>query len=169
MFDFKEQRLHTPLHWPALDMVTHHAPAFQRVGRFMLTGALSGLVQMCLLDVFLDARWPSIPASFIAAFAGAQLNFVLSTLITWPDRPAAILWRRWLLYLGSVSGTMVLNVVAFGLLHLVFPLMVASASAIVLTGMANFFLADKLVFRKRRIRAPQRTGSNERVWRRAHP
>jgi putative flippase GtrA len=163
MFSFKEQQLEIPWHRPAGEVPAH--PAIQRMGRFMLTGALSGVVQMCLLDIFFDARWPAIPASFIAAFAGAQLNFVLSTLITWSDRPAAVLWRRWLLYLGSVSGTMVLNVLIFSLLHLICPEDVAAASAIVLTGIANFLLADKVVFRQRLIQIKGISGSSNRPWR----
>jgi hypothetical protein len=72
---------------------------------------------------------------------------VLSTLITWSDRPAPVLWRRWLLYLGSVSGTMVLNVLLFTLLHLICPEDVAAASAIAIIGVANFLLGNNLVFR----------------------
>jgi putative flippase GtrA len=146
MLYIKEHQLRAPFHGPSFHVPA--PPSAHRVLQFMGTGALAGLVQMCLLSFFLDAKWEALPAGFLAAFLGAQLNFVLSTLITWHDRPAEVLWRRWLLYLGSVSGTMVLNVLVFSMLHLISPVIVASASAIALTGIANFMLGDNLIFRQ---------------------
>lgn len=124
-----------------------------RLPRFMLTGGLSGLLQVCLLAVLTHYGWSPVPASATAALLGAQLNFALSSLITWRDRPADVLWRRWLLYHGSIAGTMVLSVIVFALLRTTAPDAVAAAGGIAAGGMANFLLGDQLVFRARPLRA----------------
>jgi putative flippase GtrA len=120
-----------------------------RLLHFMFTGGLAGLLQIYLLMVFTHYGWPPVAASATAALLGAQLNFMLSSLITWRDRPAEVLWRRWLLYQGSIVGTMALSVLVFSLLHTIYPAVMASAGGILAGGIANFILGNHLVFRKR--------------------
>jgi S1-C subfamily serine protease/putative flippase GtrA len=138
-----------PARTAALPAPAHRSrlPAAGRLLRFMLTGGLAGLLQIALLTIFADQGWSSLPAIIVAALLGAQLNFVLSSLITWRDRPGAALWQRWLLYHGSIAGTMALNVIVVTLLRACVPTVAASAAGILAGGIGNFLLGDHLVFR----------------------
>lgn len=115
--------------------------------QFMLTGCLAGLLQICVMEALTGRGWPSLAANIVAALCGAQLNFALSSVFTWRDRVPASVWRRWLLYHGTIAGTMLLSMVSFGILSTVVPDEAASAAGIALGGVANFFLGDRLVFR----------------------
>ena len=115
--------------------------------QFMLTGGLAGLLQICVMEALTGHGWPSIPANILAALCGAQLNFVLSSVFTWRDRVPTSVWRRWLLYHGTIAGTMLFSTITFIILSTMVPDEVASAAGIALGGIANFFLGDLLVFR----------------------
>ena len=118
--------------------------------RFMCTGGLAGVLQIVMLEVLTGHGWPSVTANVAAALCGAQLNFVLSSVFTWPDRVPVSIWRRWLLYHGTIAGTMLLSTVAFTILSTTLPDEAASAVGIALGGIANYVLGDRLVFRMRR-------------------
>src|SRR5579872_4505264 len=75
-----------------------------RVARFALTGGLAGFAQLVLLTIFTDHGWHAVAANAVAFLLAAQLNFVLSTFFTWPDRQGTLsIKRRWLMFHGSIA------------------------------------------------------------------
>ena len=91
-------------------------------------------------------------ANAIAFLVAAQVNFLLSQAFTWADRPtdAALgesVGRRWARFHLAIAGTAVLNMLVFAVARLVAPSLVASAAGIGAAALANFLLADRVVFR----------------------
>lgn len=123
-------------------------PVAARPLRFALTGGLAGLVQLGLLAALADHGWRPWIANLAAFLLAAQLNFALSTLYTWRDRRGTdVLWRRWLLFHGSISGMAVLNIAVYTVARTVLPYLLASAAGIAVAAVGNFLLGDRLVFR----------------------
>jgi putative flippase GtrA len=118
--------------------------------RFALTGGLAGLLQLGLLEALTAHGWHSLAANPAAFLLAAQVNFALSTLFTWRDRHGTHrLWRRWLLFHGSIFGMAVLNIVVFAAARLHVPDLAAAALGIIAAAIGNFLLGDRLVFRGR--------------------
>jgi putative flippase GtrA len=101
------------------------------------------------LALFLGLGWSPTPSDAIAVIAATELNFLLSTFITWQDRWASDWWSvRWLLFHGSTGTMMIVNLLVFlGAQHLVQPLF-ASAAGIAIAGTGNFILANRVVFQQ---------------------
>ncbi len=123
--------------------------------RALATGSLSALVQFALLTLLIDARhWHPLPASALALLLGAQVNFVLSYIVTWHDRHSdhrrtGLMLQRWLAYQGATIGTAALNIVVFLAAHDVLPTLAAAAVGNIVAGIVNFALNDRLVFHRR--------------------
>ncbi len=123
--------------------------------RALGTGSLSALVQFALLTLLIDWRhWRPLPASLLALLLGAQVNFVLSYVITWHDRHAdhrqtGLILQRWLAYQGATVGTAALNIVVFLAARDALPTLAAAAAGNIVAGIVNFVLNDRLVFRRR--------------------
>jgi len=123
--------------------------------RALAMGSLSALVQFGLLDILIDARhWHPLPASALALLLGAQVNFVLSYIVTWHDRHSdhrrtGLVLRRWLAYQGATIGTAALNIVVFLAARDVLPTLAAAAVGNIVAGIVNFALNDRLVFHRR--------------------
>jgi len=123
--------------------------------RALGTGSLSALVQFALLDILIDWRhWHPLPASALALLLGAQVNFVLSYLVTWHDRQAdrrrpGLIPQRWLAYQVATIGTAALNIVVFLAARDALPTLAAAAVGNIVAGVVNFVLNDRLVFHRR--------------------
>jgi len=123
--------------------------------RALGTGSLSALVQFALLTLLIDWRhWHPLPASALALLLGAQVNFVLSDVVTWHDRHAdhrrtGLIPRRWLAYQGATIGTAALNIVVFLAARDVLPTLAAAAVGNIVAGIVNLALNDRLVFHRR--------------------
>jgi putative flippase GtrA len=122
--------------------------------RFAGTGGAAALVQLAILDVLIDARWPPIPANLVALLLSTQVNFVLSYLFTWHDRRPAVgtplvVLGRWAAYQGSVTGTAVLNMAIFIIARADLHALLASALGTAVAAVINFVAGDRLVFRRR--------------------
>src|SRR5438876_35527 len=99
--------------------------------RFALTGGLAGLLQLSLLALLTGRGWPTAPANAVAFLLAAQVNFALSSLFTWRDRRrTAPLWRRWLLFHGSIAAMALVNQGVFLAARMALPALVASAAGI---------------------------------------
>ena len=123
-----------------------------RLVRFGLTGGMAGIVQLGLLRLFEAVDAAPVAANALGFLVAAQLNFAISQLFTWADRPLAgapgdSLSRRWLRFHVAIAGTALLNMLVFAVARTVAPDLVASALGIGVAGIANFVLADRLVFR----------------------
>jgi putative flippase GtrA len=118
------------------------------VARFVLVGAASGIVQLALLDLFLRLGWSPIPSDAIAVVAGTEINFLLSTFITWQDRWVSDWWSvRWLLFHASAGTMMIANLLVFLAAHQLVEPLLASGAGIAIAGIGNFILANRVVFR----------------------
>lgn len=145
--------------------------------RFALTGGVAGLSQLALLAVFTGRGWAPGPANVVAFLLAAQLNFLLSSTVTWRDRASGAgrgrdHGRRWLAYHGAIGGMAALNMLVYSMARHVAPVLAASALGIMAAAVGNFVVGDRLVFRSRAAahpsRAPERGGSMPRpgaVWR----
>ncbi len=119
--------------------------------RFAVTGGLAGLTQLALLKLFTDQGLHALPANSAAFLLAAQVNFALSSMFTWRDRGAGqALWRRWLVFHGSIAGMAVVNMAVFAVARTVMPDLAASVTGICAAAVGNFFIGDRLVFRSRR-------------------
>jgi putative flippase GtrA len=126
-----------------------------RIARFALTGGLAAIAQLVLLTIFTDYGWHAIGANAVAFLLAAQLNFVLSTFFTWPDRQGTLsIKRRWLLFHGSIAAMAVLNMAVFAAMRLLMPDLAASAAGIGAAAIGNFLIGDRLVFRSPAGRPP---------------
>jgi putative flippase GtrA len=125
-------------------------PTGLRPLRFALTGGLAAVLQLALLRG-LEAlgTWP-ILANGLGFLVATQANFLLSHIFTWADRPPDALGdtlpRRWARYHAAIGGTAILNMFVFATARAAAPDLLASALGIAVTGVANFLLADQLVF-----------------------
>jgi putative flippase GtrA len=121
-----------------------------RPARFVITGGLAGLTQLVLLKILIDHGWNGFVANAVAFVLAAQLNFLLSSLFTWRDRfQGRSLGRRWLVFHASIATMAVVNMAIFAVARLALPDLVASAVGICVAAVGNFFLGDRLVFRRR--------------------
>jgi putative flippase GtrA len=146
----------TVVPWPCPAGLRAGAPALcgwllsagARPLRFALTGGGAGLVQLGLLALLTGRGWPVASANAVAFLLAAQVNFVLSTTLTWRDRgTTAPLWRRWLMYHGSIVAMAAVNGLVFLAARTALPPVPASATGIAAAGLGNFLLGDRLVFR----------------------
>ncbi len=99
-----------------------------------------------------------------------QFNFALSTTLTWHDRRgAAPLWRRWLLFHGSIAAMAAVNGLVFLAARGVVAPLPASAAGIAAAALGNFVLSDRIVFHaavrtsRRCVAAPRNPGYSGRV------
>jgi putative flippase GtrA len=121
-----------------------------RPARFVITGGLAGLTQLALLKILIDHGWNGLIANAVAFLLAAQLNFALSSLFTWRDRfQGQAIGRRWLVFHASIATMAVVNMAVFAATRTVLPDLVASALGICAAAVGNFFIGDRLVFRRR--------------------
>jgi putative flippase GtrA len=125
-----------------------------RLVRFAITGGSAGLIQLGLLRLLEGLGVTPILANALGFLFAAQANFLLSQTFTWADRPpddalGEGLGQRWLRFHLAIAGTAVLNLAIFAVASAVLPDLVASALGIGVAGIANYLLADRLVFRRR--------------------
>src|SRR5689334_103210 len=75
--------------------------------------------------------WPAAPANAVAFLLAAQVNFALSATFTWRDRQGASpLWRRWLVFHGSIATMAVVNQLVFLAARTALPALAAAAAGI---------------------------------------
>lgn len=123
---------------------------FQRVLTFSLVGLVCFAAQYSVAWSMARAgvSWPI--GNALAFFLSAQLNFVLSSVFTWPDRGARR-WtvRRWVSYNGTVLVALAVNTAVFTAIYPLAGSLAASAAGVVAGAGANFLICNYLVFRAR--------------------
>lgn len=118
--------------------------------RFAGTGGAAGTVQLSLLTLFTHEAWRPIEANIVAFLLAAQVNFLLSVTFTWRDRGAGdTLFRRWMLFHGSIALMALVNIAVFAAARPFLPVTLASLAGIAAGAVGNFILGDRLVFRQR--------------------
>ncbi len=118
--------------------------------RFAFSGGVAAVVQLVLLALLTRHGWDELLANVAAFLVSAQVNFALNYTFTWRGRTGRhALWRRWLMFHGSIAGTGLLNILIFAAARHVLPALVASALGIGIASIGNFVVGDRLVFRGR--------------------
>lgn len=116
--------------------------------RFAGTGLAAGALQLALLAGMTRDGWSAAPANLVAFLLAAQLNFALSSVLTWRDRATAgSLLRHWLLFHGSIAGMALLNMLIFTMARSVVSTLPAAALGIATAALGNYIAGDRLVFR----------------------
>lgn len=137
--------------WQGITIPAEVRPKIERFARFAVVGISSAVVQLTLLDGLVDIGWKAFLANALAFLVGSQVNFALSTRITWADRRAGDVhetMRRWMRFMGSIAGTAVINLGLFIVLLHWLPTLLASALATTLVAMINYTLGSIFIFKK---------------------
>jgi putative flippase GtrA len=130
--------------------------------RFAITGGFAGLLQLGLLAALARHGWEPWVANLTAFLLAAQVNFALSTVFTWRDRATTDgLYRRWLVFHGTISSMAVLNIGVYAIARTALPYLPSAAAGIAVAALGNFLLGDRLVFRARRAAPGDAGGTHE--------
>jgi putative flippase GtrA len=116
--------------------------------RFAGTGVTAGGLQLILLATLTAHGWDTFLANLTAFLVAAQFNFLMSSVVTWRDRaPTGSLWRRWILFHGSIAVMAALNMVVFLAARHLVPALFASVLGIAAGACGNYVAGDRLIFR----------------------
>lgn len=126
---------------------------------FLAVGAACAVVQLVLLAAFTELAGLGAFSNMLAFLVSGQVNFLLSTLLTWRDREAAS-WRSTGSRLFRFNAVIVVaalanQVIFFGFEKAV-PYLYAGAIALVMTTGAKYVVADRWVFPQVRPLRPKR-------------
>ena len=115
---------------------------------FALVGLLGFVCQLSLLHLLVGAGMPVSLGTAVAVLAAVAHNFVWHRAWTWRDRAAGSTHAQFLRFVGlnglvSLAGNVAITaaLAAAGV-----PVLGANAVAVVVCSLANFVLADRLVF-----------------------
>ena len=119
---------------------------------FVCVGAACFLTQYAALTGLAAAGTYRPVANALGFVISAQLNFALSSRLTWRDRPAAAVrarWARWASYNGTALISLAVNTAVFTIAYHRLGNLPAAALG-VLTGMCvTYLVCDLLIFRDR--------------------
>ncbi len=118
--------------------------------RFAGTGVTAGAIQLVLLTFLSGKGWDTLAANAVAFAIAAQVNFLLSTTVTWRDRalPGSLL-RRWALFHCSIALMAVVNMLTFAVARTAMPIVAASLAGIAMAALGNYLIGDRIVFSRR--------------------
>ena len=135
-----------------------------RLLRFVCVGGVATLTQLGLLALFTAARWEPVRANAVALTLSSQVNFGLSSILTWGDtwdanaavgrlgiwgRPRLVA-TRWSRFMGAILMTTLLNEGLYAIVQrLIVPLVAALLCSICIAAL-NFLIGDRLVFTRSR-------------------
>jgi cellulose synthase/poly-beta-1,6-N-acetylglucosamine synthase-like glycosyltransferase/putative flippase GtrA len=125
---------------------------FSRQLRFVTVGGTCFVFQLAVLFGLIHLGLAGSFADALAFFLSAQLNFTLSSLITWRDRPAANAKRisaRWLAYNGTALLSLGINTAIFVGAHHVVGVLPAAAVGVAGAMAFTYLVCNRLVFRSR--------------------
>lgn len=135
--------------------------------RFFLVGQTATLTQLCVLYALTNLGWLPGVANAVALVLSSQVNFLLSATFTWRDRDALetrqahnratpfIVLGRWARFMSGIAVTTLLNDGLFILLErTALPVLVAALISSGVIAVLNYFMIDRLIFRRQRRNAP---------------
>jgi putative flippase GtrA len=129
---------------------------------FVLVGATCFLVQYCTLTV-IGAAGVNRPLANALGFAlSAQVNFVLSSRLTWRDRSAVsgrALWARLASYNGTALISLGVNTAVFSLVYRQVGDLAAAAIGVISGMCVTYLICDLLIFGERARHASPRRPS----------
>jgi putative flippase GtrA len=122
----------------------------KRILTFATIGVSCFLVQFALLSVLVHLGAYRPAANAVAFAISAQLNFLLSTRITWRDRPSAGrrgTGARWLAYNGTALVSLGCNTAVFVLAYHAIGTTPAAALGVIAGTCLVYLACNLLVFR----------------------
>lgn len=119
---------------------------------FVCVGTVCFLTQYCALTVLATLGVNRPLANALGFLLSAQLNFVLSSRLTWRDRRAGTiktLWARLVGYNGTALISLAVNTAAFSLVYQRVGNLVGAAVGVTCGMCVTYLLCDLLIFRDR--------------------
>jgi putative flippase GtrA len=123
--------------------------------RFNLVGIMGFALQTTTL--WLLMRWADVPvaaAVTIGVLAAVSHNFLWHECFTWPGRPQARRFERWLsfhLSTGLISVVTNVGVTTLVMTMTGLPIVPANAIAVLAASAVNFWINDRVIFRPRSV------------------
>ena len=120
--------------------------------RFGAVGLACSGVQLGLLAGFVQLGVSHNPANLIALGLSTQINFLLSSLIIWPDRPVRAyrvrtILQRLIAFNGISITTLLINESVFALADQFMPYLLAGVCGIAVAAPINYLVEHFLIFR----------------------
>ncbi|MGA7672005.1 MAG: GtrA family protein [Nitrolancea sp.] len=120
--------------------------------RFGAVGLTCSAVQLGLLAVFVHLGVRHDPANLIALALSTQFNFLLSSLIIWPDRPVTrdrvrTITHRLIAFNGISLTTLLINEGVFAVADRFMPYLLAGVCGIAIAAPINYLVEHFLIFR----------------------
>lgn len=124
-----------------------------RLIRFGAVGCICALFQLLVLSLLVRAQFEAHIANTVAFLASTQINFALSSTITWRDRRASarsltLMGRRLLGYNTLALGSLVINQVAFAVALRALPYLGAALVGILAGMLLTYVISGRLLFRR---------------------
>jgi putative flippase GtrA len=122
----------------------------KRIAIFVAVGALCFCVQLAVLTVMVQLGTYRPVANAIGFAISAQLNFLLSSRITWRDRPLAGLrgtGGRWVAYNATALVSLGCNTAVFSLCYRTLGTTAAAALGVLAGTCVVYLTCNLLVFR----------------------
>ncbi|MEU6245876.1 GtrA family protein [Glycomyces sp. NPDC047010] len=120
-----------------------------RLARFTGVGLTCFAIQAGILLALKGAGTPGPLANAVGFLASAQVNFLLSTYVTWSDRrrpgPRA---GRWLSFQATVAVSLACNTGVYALVSAFLPPVAAAAAGVGAGALLTYLASDHLVFRR---------------------
>ncbi len=142
---------------------------FARPLRFGAVGLTCGAIQLGLLATFVHLGASHDPANLIALALSTQFNFLLSSLIIWPDRSvtsdrARTIAQRLIAFNGIAITTLMINEGVFAVADQFLPYLLAGVCGIAVAAPINYLVEHFLIFRTHE-RTPTRETPSQRLRR----
>ncbi len=118
---------------------------------FVSVGATCFLTQYCTLTALTTVGVNRPLANALGFALSAQLNFVLSSRLTWRDRRAAsarTLWARLASYNGTALISLAVNTAAFSLVYQRVGNLAGAAVGVISGMCVTYLVCDLLIFRE---------------------
>ena len=125
-----------------------------RPARFVAVGLVSSAVQLGCLATLVQLGAGHDPANVVALLTAAQVNFLLSAAVIWPDRPTSIrepdrLPQRLVAFNAMSATTMLINEGVFAASVHVVPYLLAGVAGIGVAAPINYVVGHYLIFHRR--------------------
>lgn len=120
--------------------------------RFGAVGLTCSGLQLALLAGFIQLGMSHDPANLLALGISTQVNFLLSSLIIWPDRPVTTrhvrtISRRLIAFNGISITTLLINQGVFAVADRFMPYLLAGICGIAVAAPINYLVEHVLIFR----------------------
>ena len=124
-----------------------------RPARFGAVGLTCSALQLGLLAAIIQLGISHDPANLLALGISTQCNFLLSSLIIWPDRPVTsdrirTNLRRLIAFNGISVTTLLINEAVFAIADHSMPYILAGVLGIAVAAPVNYLVEHFLIFRK---------------------